>query len=248
MVIGKSVLRMRHESAFGYLDCYVSNSSGPNAVHPRENLRRVDGASRTTTKAAAVDRSMHVVPIHEENSRAHQKYLIGRSVGAVSRLLDAMAKYGEGFQNSLNILAQKHFHQPRRRAPTLGMATEGTSPRLPGGDSSRAPRFEQTTHCKLPRLQWNTSRLNCPPTMQRLLFIAASSFFLLCRGVASRANDEAQVAFFEKKIRPVLVQRCYKCHSEKAEGGLRLSSASAVLRGGDSGAAVKPANPMKACC
>lgn len=49
--------------------------------------------------------------------------------------------------------------------------------------------------------------------------------------------------FFEKKIRPVLVDRCYKCHSEQGEGvkgGLLLDSREATRRGGDSGAAVVP--------
>ncbi len=49
--------------------------------------------------------------------------------------------------------------------------------------------------------------------------------------------------FFESKIRPVLVARCYKCHSEqagKAMGGLLLDSRESTRRGGDSGAAVVP--------
>src|SRR5688572_10913165 len=47
--------------------------------------------------------------------------------------------------------------------------------------------------------------------------------------------------FFEKKIRPVLVERCYQCHSasaEKVKGGLLLDSREGVLLGGESG---KPA-------
>src|SRR5829696_6260239 len=47
--------------------------------------------------------------------------------------------------------------------------------------------------------------------------------------------------FFEKNIRPVLVEHCYKCHSAKSEklkGGLRLDTREAMLKGGESG---KPA-------
>src|SRR2546426_8775411 len=47
--------------------------------------------------------------------------------------------------------------------------------------------------------------------------------------------------FFEKKIRPVLVERCYKCHSAKAEklkGDLLLDTKEGTLKGGESG---KPA-------
>src|SRR5213080_647805 len=47
--------------------------------------------------------------------------------------------------------------------------------------------------------------------------------------------------FFEKKIRPVLVERCYKCHSasaEKVKGELLLDTREGMLKGGESG---KPA-------
>lgn len=47
--------------------------------------------------------------------------------------------------------------------------------------------------------------------------------------------------FFESKIRPVLVEKCQKCHnSQKQQGGLRLDSRSALLKGGDSGPSVVP--------
>ncbi len=54
-----------------------------------------------------------------------------------------------------------------------------------------------------------------------------------------------QIDFFEKKIRPVLSESCYKCHSEKAakvKGGLVLDTREGTLRGGDSGPAVVPGN------
>ena len=53
--------------------------------------------------------------------------------------------------------------------------------------------------------------------------------------------DPAGLDFFEKRIRPVLVERCYKCHSaesEKLKSGLRLDTREALLKGGESG---KPA-------
>lgn len=49
--------------------------------------------------------------------------------------------------------------------------------------------------------------------------------------------------FFEKKIRPILVEHCYACHSAQGadiEGGLRLDSRDAMRRGGESGPAVVP--------
>jgi len=56
----------------------------------------------------------------------------------------------------------------------------------------------------------------------------------------------ADIAFFEKSIRPVLVKNCYDCHSAEAKelkAGFALDSRDALLKGGDSGAAVVPGQP-----
>ncbi len=61
-----------------------------------------------------------------------------------------------------------------------------------------------------------------------------------------RADDEAsQLAFFESKIRPVLIEYCLDCHSAETEasGGLLLDSKQGWQAGGDSGEAVKPGEP-----
>ena len=58
----------------------------------------------------------------------------------------------------------------------------------------------------------------------------------------------AQTEFFENKIRPVLADNCYKCHSvtaEKLKGGLLLDSRDGLLKGGDSGPVIVPGNPDK---
>jgi hypothetical protein len=55
------------------------------------------------------------------------------------------------------------------------------------------------------------------------------------------AITEPQLAFFETKIRPVLVEHCYECHAVGAkiiQGGLRVDHREGLLRGGDSGPAV----------
>jgi cytochrome c553 len=57
-----------------------------------------------------------------------------------------------------------------------------------------------------------------------------------------------QLDFFEKKVRPLLAENCYKCHSvtsEKVKGGLYLDSREAVLRGGDAGVVVMVGDPGK---
>ena len=50
-----------------------------------------------------------------------------------------------------------------------------------------------------------------------------------------------QERFFEMKVRPVLAEKCFRCHGpEEQESGLRLDSRAGALKGGDSGAAVVP--------
>ncbi|MBY0232617.1 MAG: DUF1549 domain-containing protein, partial [Gemmataceae bacterium] len=52
------------------------------------------------------------------------------------------------------------------------------------------------------------------------------------------------VEFFEKSVRPVLIDRCAKCHGPaKSRGGLRVDSRAALLKGGDSGPALVPGKP-----
>ncbi|MBT5908416.1 MAG: hypothetical protein HOH25_01350, partial [Opitutae bacterium] len=51
------------------------------------------------------------------------------------------------------------------------------------------------------------------------------------------------IAFFETKVRPLLINRCYDCHSHQAKklkGALYLDSLKGALEGGDIGPAVKP--------
>jgi hypothetical protein len=58
--------------------------------------------------------------------------------------------------------------------------------------------------------------------------------------------DATSIEFFEREVRPLLVKRCYECHSakvDKPKGGLRLDSRAAVLKGGDTGASIKPGKP-----
>ena len=55
-----------------------------------------------------------------------------------------------------------------------------------------------------------------------------------------------QTEFFERKIRPVLVESCYECHSpgaKKIKGGLVLDSRAGVQKGGDTGPAITPGDP-----
>jgi hypothetical protein len=60
--------------------------------------------------------------------------------------------------------------------------------------------------------------------------------------------DRQEVEFFEKKIRPILVAQCYKCHasdSKEVKGGLLLDSAAGLLAGGESGPGIISGDPKK---
>jgi len=68
---------------------------------------------------------------------------------------------------------------------------------------------------------------------------------ILASGIpaADAANDRAETRFFEKRIRPILAEHCYECHSEEAgerKGGLLLDRERGWLDGGNTGKAVVP--------
>jgi hypothetical protein len=77
------------------------------------------------------------------------------------------------------------------------------------------------------------------------LSLAAAAVCAHLSSVSHGAAD-SELDFFEKRIRPVLVENCYKCHSaesEKVKGGLRLDTREAVAKGGESGPVIVPGDP-----
>src|SRR5262249_35051809 len=48
---------------------------------------------------------------------------------------------------------------------------------------------------------------------------------------------------FRTRVRPILTNHCYACHTSTHMGGLQLDSREHVLKGGNSGPAVLPGNP-----
>jgi hypothetical protein len=87
-------------------------------------------------------------------------------------------------------------------------------------------------------------------------FSALIRWALLANAVLNAGGNNAfaakptpeQSEYFELRIRPLLAERCYECHSNAAKevmGGLRLDSREAILAGGDSGAAVVEGAPEK---
>jgi hypothetical protein len=80
----------------------------------------------------------------------------------------------------------------------------------------------------------------------RLLLAILLGGCAAARAFADELPDADGIAFFEKKIRPLLARRCYECHSSQAKslkGGLRLDGRNAAMKGGDTGPAIVPGDP-----
>src|SRR5438270_144822 len=79
--------------------------------------------------------------------------------------------------------------------------------------------------------------------MRRWLAVLAVATLTTGRAAA---DTKEGIAFFEAKIRPVLVEHCYQCHGPaKQRGSLRLDSKAAVRDGGDSGEILVPGKSEK---
>src|SRR5262249_29917507 len=83
----------------------------------------------------------------------------------------------------------------------------------------------------------------------RSVFAVAGSI-LVCSCIVLQAADSSPtpegIEFFEKKIRPLLIDNCHKCHAgDKVKGKLHLDSRTALLKGGDTGPAIVPGEPEK---
>ncbi|MCS7046820.1 MAG: hypothetical protein NZO58_10730, partial [Gemmataceae bacterium] len=66
--------------------------------------------------------------------------------------------------------------------------------------------------------------------------------------VAAAPAQDPGHDFFERKIRPILAEHCYSCHStesKKQRGGLVLDTKEGLLKGGDSGPALVPRKPQE---
>ena len=77
-------------------------------------------------------------------------------------------------------------------------------------------------------------------TLSGLLAAATASFF-----AATAAADDG-LDLFESEVRPLLIERCYACHSadaDEAKGGLYLDSRDGLLAGGGGGPAIEPGEP-----
>src|SRR5438309_11019055 len=83
-------------------------------------------------------------------------------------------------------------------------------------------------------------------TVLRFSLLGALALIVSQTPAASAWAQRADDTFFELKIRPVLLGKCFKCHGDKkVSHGLRVDSRAALLKGGDNGPAVAPGDPDK---
>ena len=107
---------------------------------------------------------------------------------------------------------------------------------------------EETQAVRVPSVGVQASACSGNTTQQRTLACrlkASLQLLTLCPwlfALSSPAATPAQIEFFETRIRPVLAQECYECHSAttKRKGGLLLDSRPGWQEGGDSGPAIVP--------
>jgi len=73
-------------------------------------------------------------------------------------------------------------------------------------------------------------------TLNHTLLHITLVLITLARGVVAQESSSETDEFFEKKIRPLLIERCYKCHSgTEVKGSLRLDSGEWLNLGSESG-------------
>jgi hypothetical protein len=81
-----------------------------------------------------------------------------------------------------------------------------------------------------------------------LVRLASVCALCLCGISLLGETSEGGGDFFEQKIRPVLTDHCYRCHSatsKKVKGGLRLDTRDEFLKGGDGGPVIVPGDPER---
>ena len=79
----------------------------------------------------------------------------------------------------------------------------------------------------------------------RLLY---SILFFVCSNAGAAEPTSADLEHFEKNVRPILIEQCFKCHSAESKnpkGGLRVDARAHLLAGGDSGPSIVPGSPEK---
>jgi mono/diheme cytochrome c family protein len=81
-------------------------------------------------------------------------------------------------------------------------------------------------------------------TASRLGRWLVPALLLTCASLFAAEDPASGIEFFERRIRPIFADNCYKCHGEeKQKGALRLDSVGGIEAGGESGAIIEPGQP-----
>ncbi len=137
-----------------------------------------------------------------------------------------------GDRNTVVLMHWEGTPQPNITRPRRGLAQLAAN----GGVPLKEWPMRKLKMSLLP----NTDREN------RVLFVGCVVLLALSAPSFAAEPNAADITFFEKKIRPVLVEHCYQCHSEgaqknrKLKGELLLDTRGGLLKGGESGAAIVP--------
>lgn len=88
--------------------------------------------------------------------------------------------------------------------------------------------------------------MRASPNIRWKAAMLVSSLLMTLLNLGHLAAQESDAEFFERRVRPILAEHCYSCHSsqaEKLQAGLKLNHRDWILQGGDSGPAIIPGNP-----
>ncbi|WP_435009265.1 PSD1 and planctomycete cytochrome C domain-containing protein [Tundrisphaera lichenicola] len=127
-----------------------------------------------------------------------------------------------------------------RRPREVGAGLPRGLPKIPRGPLPRPiRRVAQPGH----KIMFRCFR----PIAPLALAILSASSAAGSPGQPEPPDDPSAVEFFEKKVRPLLVENCYNCHSANtnAKGDLRVDDRNGLLQGGSSGPAVVPGKPAE---
>lgn len=82
--------------------------------------------------------------------------------------------------------------------------------------------------------------------LERVVVYSVLCFSLIQCSMAFADSSSNEIAFFESKIRPLLIEHCYECHSTQSGesgGDFRIDTAAAITRGGATGRAINQDSP-----
>ena len=107
---------------------------------------------------------------------------------------------------------------------------------------------KESSDAAIPRFAYRTTATWPIHHVALSLLLAVTGTFALNSTVHAAPLPPDQVEFFESKIRPILIESCYQCHSEsegKSKGSLTLDTRDALLKGGATGPGLIAGDPDK---